>query len=72
MCNVSFLYLMPLQAISKCPSTKIVVSGYSQGAQLVHTATQRLTAAAAAKVSAGKSQFLRLLVHTKLSSCDIR
>ncbi|KAJ4382578.1 hypothetical protein N0V86_001800 [Didymella sp. IMI 355093] len=40
------------QAISKCPSTKIVVTGYSQGAQLVHTATQRLTAAAAAKVSA--------------------
>ncbi|KAF3001849.1 hypothetical protein E8E13_004371 [Curvularia kusanoi] len=39
-------------AISKCPSTKIVVTGYSQGAQLVHTATQRLTAAAAAKVSA--------------------
>ncbi|KAF9699393.1 hypothetical protein EKO04_002648 [Ascochyta lentis] len=39
-------------AISKCPSTKIVVSGYSQGAQLVHTATQRLTAAAAARVSA--------------------
>ncbi|KAJ4334628.1 hypothetical protein N0V95_009120 [Ascochyta clinopodiicola] len=39
-------------AISKCPSTKIVVSGYSQGAQLVHTATQRLTATAAARVSA--------------------
>ncbi|KAF1349306.1 cutinase-domain-containing protein [Lizonia empirigonia] len=39
-------------AITKCPSTKIVVSGYSQGAQLVHTATQRLTAAAAARVSA--------------------
>ncbi|KZM25608.1 Cutinase [Ascochyta rabiei] len=39
-------------AISKCPSTKIVVTGYSQGAQLVHTATQRLTAAAAARVSA--------------------
>ncbi|KAJ4986014.1 Cutinase 2 [Stagonosporopsis vannaccii] len=39
-------------AISRCPSTKIVVSGYSQGAQLVHTATQRLTAAAAARVSA--------------------
>ena len=48
-------YLTSLQAISKCPSTKIVVSGYSQGAQLVHTATQRLTAAAAARVSAGKS-----------------
>jgi cutinase len=41
------------QAATKCPSTKIVVSGYSQGAQLVHTATQRLSAAQAAKVSAG-------------------
>lgn len=40
------------RAITQCPSTKIVVSGYSQGAQLVHTATQRLSAAAAAKVSA--------------------
>jgi cutinase len=42
------------QTASRCPSTKIVVSGYSQGAQLVHTATQRLTAANAARVSAGK------------------
>ncbi|KAF2820428.1 cutinase-domain-containing protein [Ophiobolus disseminans] len=40
------------QAASRCPSTKIVVSGYSQGAQLVHTATQRLTAANAARVVA--------------------
>ncbi|KAJ4366452.1 hypothetical protein N0V83_008088 [Neocucurbitaria cava] len=39
-------------AASKCPSTKIVVSGYSQGAQLVHTATQRLSAASAARVNA--------------------
>jgi cutinase len=43
------------QAASRCPSTKIVVSGYSQGAQLVHTATQRLSAANAARVSAGTS-----------------
>jgi cutinase len=42
------------QAATRCPSTKIVVSGYSQGAQLVHTATQRLSAATAARVSAGK------------------
>ncbi|KAI8933880.1 hypothetical protein NX059_009577 [Plenodomus lindquistii] len=40
------------QAASRCPNTKIVVSGYSQGAQLVHTATQRLTAANAARVTA--------------------
>ncbi|KAH4269288.1 cutinase [Parastagonospora nodorum] len=40
------------RAVTQCPATKIVVSGYSQGAQLVHTATQRLSAANAAKVSA--------------------
>ncbi|KAL6705915.1 hypothetical protein ACN47E_006194 [Coniothyrium glycines] len=40
------------QTATRCPSTKIVVSGYSQGAQLVHTATQRLTSANAARVSA--------------------
>jgi cutinase len=45
------------QAATQCPNTKIVVSGYSQGAQLVHTATQRLSAAQAAKVSAGKFLF---------------
>lgn len=41
------------QTVTRCPNTKIVVSGYSQGAQLVHTATQRLTAAQAARVNAG-------------------
>ncbi|KAH8728396.1 cutinase-domain-containing protein [Phaeosphaeriaceae sp. PMI808] len=40
------------QAISRCPSTKIVLSGYSQGAQLIHTAAQRLSASAAAKINA--------------------
>jgi cutinase len=43
---------MRYQAASRCPSTKIVVSGYSQGAQLVHTATQRLSATVAARVNA--------------------
>ncbi|KAF2133899.1 carbohydrate esterase family 5 protein [Dothidotthia symphoricarpi CBS 119687] len=46
------MYNLINTAASKCPSTKIVVSGYSQGAQLVHTATQRLSAAVAARVSA--------------------
>ncbi|KAH9863600.1 hypothetical protein J1614_009532 [Plenodomus biglobosus] len=40
------------QVATRCPSTKIVLSGYSQGAQLVHTATQRLSAANAARVNA--------------------
>jgi cutinase len=50
------------QAATQCPNTKIVVSGYSQGAQLVHTATQRLSAAQAAKVSAGKFPISILIV----------
>lgn len=45
------------QAASRCPSTKIVVSGYSQGGQLVHKATQRLSAAQAARVDAGEWTF---------------
>jgi cutinase len=53
------------QAASRCPSTKIVVSGYSQGAQLVHTATQRLSAANAARVNAGKYsiRYVRCLLY---------
>ncbi|KAJ7114183.1 cutinase, partial [Mycena crocata] len=39
-------------AASKCPSTKIVISGYSQGAQLVHNAAERLTAAVTARIAA--------------------
>jgi cutinase len=46
------MYNLINQAVTKCPSTKIVVSGYSQGAQLVHTATQRLSATAAGRVTA--------------------
>ncbi|KAJ7292059.1 cutinase, partial [Mycena rebaudengoi] len=39
-------------AASKCSSTKIVISGYSQGAQLVHNAAERLTAAVTARIAA--------------------
>ncbi|KAF2686178.1 carbohydrate esterase family 5 protein [Lentithecium fluviatile CBS 122367] len=37
---------------ARCPSTKIVLSGYSQGAQLVHNAAQRLSTSAAARINA--------------------
>ncbi|CAI6333662.1 unnamed protein product [Periconia digitata] len=40
------------QTASRCPNTKIVLSGYSQGAQLVHNAAQRTSSANAAKVAA--------------------
>jgi len=39
-------------AISQCPETKIVISGYSQGAQLVHNAAAELTSSETAKVGA--------------------
>lgn len=35
----------------KCPDSKITMSGYSQGGQVVHKAAQQLSAAAKEKVS---------------------
>jgi cutinase len=48
-------------AASKCPSTKIVIGGYSQGAQLVHNAASKLTAAVTARIAAGmiRPEFVR-------------
>lgn len=40
------------EALSKCPDTQIVLSGYSQGAMLVHNTMKSLDATAAAKVVA--------------------
>ncbi|KAH6695861.1 cutinase [Leptodontidium sp. MPI-SDFR-AT-0119] len=40
------------QASTQCPSTKIVVGGYSQGAQILHNAAEKLTAAVTAKIAA--------------------
>jgi predicted esterase len=42
------------QAQTKCPNTKVVISGYSQGGQLVHNAAKILNATTAAAVSSGK------------------
>jgi cutinase len=41
------------QAQAQCPNTKVVVSGYSQGGQLVHNAAKMLNATTAAAVSSG-------------------
>lgn len=39
-------------ALAKCPSTQIVLTGYSQGAMLVHNTMSSLTATQAASVKA--------------------
>lgn len=39
------------QAQSQCPSAKVVMSGYSQGAQLVHNAAKLLPAATMSALS---------------------
>lgn len=46
------------QASTQCPSTKIVLSGYSQGGQLVHNAANLLASNTAVvnKVAAGESR----------------
>ncbi|CAD6441405.1 271631ca-8155-4618-879a-dd8ae6293e82 [Sclerotinia trifoliorum] len=39
-------------AAAKCPSAKLVLSGYSQGAQLLHNAASTLSAAVTARIAA--------------------
>jgi cutinase len=45
------------QAVTQCPTSKVVVSGYSQGGQLVHNAAKMLNGTTAAKVSSGMNPF---------------
>jgi cutinase len=42
---------MVQSTLAQCPSTKIVMSGYSQGGQIVHNAAKLLPASTMAKVS---------------------
>jgi cutinase len=42
---------MVSNVISTCPNTKVVMSGYSQGGQLIHNAAKLLPAATMAKVN---------------------
>jgi cutinase len=37
--------------MTQCPSTKVVMAGYSQGGQLVHNSAKLLPAATASKVA---------------------
>lgn len=52
------LILCTRQAVTQCPNTKVVLSGYSQGAQLVHNAATQISSAVANRVTAGKSSFI--------------
>jgi cutinase len=42
---------MVSNVISTCPNTKVAMSGYSQGGQLVHNAAKLLPAATMAKLN---------------------
>ncbi|KAK2030800.1 cutinase [Colletotrichum zoysiae] len=50
--GVTAMVNLVAQAVTQCPSTKIVLSGYSQGGQLVHKTASKLTAAQSARISA--------------------
>ncbi|KAE8155098.1 cutinase-domain-containing protein [Aspergillus avenaceus] len=39
------------EALSSCPDTKLILSGYSQGCQIVHNAVEQLPAETASKIS---------------------
>ena len=40
-----------MQALGSCPRTRVVLSGYSQGAQVVHNSVNRLPTSTIAQIS---------------------
>lgn len=42
---------MAIRAVKSCPASKVVLSGYSQGAQLTHNACKQLPASVSSRVS---------------------
>lgn len=49
------------QAASQCPDTQIILSGYSQGAQVVHLGVEQISAQVASRVKAVVSNLTYLL-----------
>ncbi|KAI9743231.1 MAG: hypothetical protein M1818_003077 [Claussenomyces sp. TS43310] len=50
--GISLMASLVQQALSKCPATKVVMSGYSQGGQIVHRAAALLPSTTMSQVSA--------------------
>lgn len=59
------LTMFLVQAFTQCPDTLLVLSGYSQGAQLVHNSAKLISSAVTNFVSAGMYSRSRLLIFTR-------
>lgn len=57
------------QARTACPETKIVLSGYSQGAQLVHKGAAQLSEENVAAVNSGMIGFFHHLEFRSVTGC---
>ena len=55
------------QAASQCPDTKIVLSGYSQGAQVVHLGQAMVSPEVSARIAAVVSKFNSVFVDEKFN-----
>lgn len=59
------------QASTQCPDTKLVLSGYSQGGQLVHNAAAMLSADVTDFVAAGTSRHTRPCAPLKTNTSSL-